>query len=70
VTLSIGDRFEAKVDRSGEHHLCTGSSTSDGTGGLKVDGKTVTARRVSWELAHGRLADGVVVKAFPNEQAW
>ncbi len=55
---SLAERFEAKVDRSGEHHLWTGSKKADGTGKLKVDGRTVTAPRAAWELAHGPVAPG------------
>jgi integrase len=69
VSLSLADRFEAKVDRVGEHHLWTGSKKSDGSGKLKVGGRSVTARRVAWELVHGPLAEGVEVKACPDEPA-
>lgn len=55
---SLADRFEAKVDRSGEHHVWLGSKKADGTGKLKVGGKTVTAPRVAWKLEHGELAPG------------
>ena len=68
LSESLRNRFEAKVDRSSEHYVLTGSRTSDG-GELKVDGKTVSARRVAWELARGALAVGVVVKACPEDQA-
>ena len=69
LSESLRNRFEAKVDRSGEHNAWTGSRTSDGAGKLKVDGKTVSARRVTWEFARGALAAGVVVKACPDDQA-
>lgn len=63
---SLRDRFEAKVDRSGDHHLWTGSKRADGTGHLKVDGRPVTARRIAWELAHGTLPTGVVGVSLPG----
>ena len=69
MSLGLADRFEAKVDRVGEHHVWTGSKKADGSGKLKVGGRTVTARRVAWELVHGPLAEGVEVKACPNETA-
>jgi integrase len=69
VSLSLADRFGAKVDRFGEHHLWTGSKKTDGSGKLKVGGRSVTARRVAWELVHGPLAEGVEVKACPDEPA-
>jgi hypothetical protein len=55
---SLEDRFEAKVDRSGDHHLWTGSKKADGTGKLKVEGRVVTAHRVAWELANGPPTGG------------
>jgi HNH endonuclease len=63
------DRFEAKVDRSGEHHLWTSSKKADGTGKLKVDGKAVTAQRVAWQLAHGPVPSGTEVMACPETKA-
>ena len=66
---ALADRFEAKVDRSGEHHLWTGAKKADGTGVMKVAGKVVTAHRVAWELAHGAPAPGARVKACSAEPA-
>lgn len=65
----LAERLAEKVDCSGEHHLWTGSKKSDGTGKMKVDGKTVTARRVAWELAHGPLPDGAEVRSCPAVKA-
>jgi hypothetical protein len=48
-------RLEAKVDRSAEHHLWTGSKKADGIRKMKVDSKAVTAQRIAWERVHGRL---------------
>jgi integrase len=64
----LEDRFEAKVDRSGEHHLWTGAKRADGAGHLKVDGRVVTAHRVAWELAHGPVPTGAQVLACPEER--
>ena len=58
---SISERFEANVDRSGEHHLWCGYVAPDGTAQIRVNGRLTTARRVAWELAHGPLARGVNV---------
>jgi integrase len=66
---ALRDRFEAKVDRSGEHHLWTGSKKAEGAGKLKVDGKAVTAQRVAWELVHGPLPPGSEVLACPDDRA-
>ena len=66
---TLRDRFEAKVDRSAEHHLWTGSKKADGTGKMKVDSKAVTAQRVAWELVHGQLPPGTEVLACPEDRA-
>lgn len=65
----LGDRFEAKVDRSGDHHVWLGAKTANGTGLLKVGGKTVTAQRVAWELVHGPLENGLEVTSCPAVRA-
>lgn len=58
-------RFEAKVDRTGEHHLWLGASKADGTGMFKLDGRPVSARRVAWELEHGSLPPQARVERCP-----
>lgn len=65
---SLEERFEAQVDRSGEHHRWLGAINADrGTGRLKVGGKHVTAHRFAWELAHGSLPAGARVLACDEE---
>jgi integrase len=64
---SLAERFEAKVDRSGEHHLWTGARLADGSGQLKANGRVTTARRVAWELSHGALSPAVEVRACPDD---
>jgi integrase len=66
---TLRDRFEAKVDRSGDHHLWTGSTKADGSGKMKVDSKAVTAQRVAWKLVHGQLPPGTEVLACPVDRA-
>jgi HNH endonuclease len=66
---TLRQRFAANVDRSGGHHLWTGSKKADGTGKMKVDSKAVTAQRVAWELTHGQLPPGVEVRACPEDRA-
>lgn len=63
---TLEERFEAKVDRSGDHHIWTGAQRANGTGFLKVAGKPVTAQRVAWELAYGELPSGASVKGCPD----
>lgn len=60
-------RFDAKVDRSGKHHLWMGAHDADGIGQIRVDGKLTTARRVAWELAHGPLPLNSRLSGCPDE---
>ena len=62
-------KFEAKVDRSGEHHLWRGATSAAGVGQIRVDGKLQTAPRVAWELAHGPLPAGARVERCPDSAA-
>jgi hypothetical protein len=66
---SLNDRFEAKVDRSGDHHFWLGAKRLDGAGKLTVDGKAITAQRVAWELANGPLSPGAAVNACREVKA-
>jgi integrase len=62
VDSEIVARFEAKVDRSGEHHLWLGARTRDGSGTFKAGGTSpVMARKVAWELVHGPVPRGAQV---------
>lgn len=63
---TLAERFEAMVDRSGDHHLWAGAlNPQRGTGRLKVAGRQVTAHRVAWELARGPVPVGMKVMACP-----
>lgn len=66
---SLQERFEAKVDRSGNHHIWTGSKRSDGTGHIKINGRPVASRRVAWEVANGALPPDAQVKSCPDNKA-
>jgi hypothetical protein len=59
----LATRLEAKVDRSGPHHLWLGARSASGSGQLRVNGKLTTARRVAWELVHGPLPEAARVVA-------
>ncbi|HSH58718.1 MAG TPA: tyrosine-type recombinase/integrase [Acidimicrobiales bacterium] len=65
--ITLAERFSSKVDRSGEHHVWTGSKKSDGSGKMKVNGRTILARRVAWELTNGELSHNVRVLACPED---
>ena len=64
---SVEERFEANVDRRGDHHLWLGSCDGDGTPQIRVDGRLTTARRLAWELARGLLPAKVTVAACEAE---
>jgi integrase len=63
----VRQRFESKVDRSGEHYLWRGACKADGTGMFKLAGRAVTARRVAWELEHGPLPAEARVERCPTD---
>lgn len=64
---SVEERFEANVDRRGEHELWLGTCDTDGTPQIRVDGRLTTARRVAWELARGPLPPKVTVAACETD---
>ncbi len=67
---SLAERFEAQVDRTGEHHRWLGARNPErGTGRLKVDGRQVTAHRFAWELTNGPVPAGARVLACAEEPA-
>ena len=56
---SLAERFEAQVDRSGEHHRWLGAINADrGTGRLKVADRHVTAHRVAVGAGERTAAGG------------
>lgn len=62
----LEERFEANVDRSGEHHVWTGAiEPGRGTGRMKVAGRSMAAHRVAWELGHGPIQQGA--RVLPRE---
>lgn len=57
----IADRFWPFVDKSNGPHACwlwTGTITRGGYGHFRVDGKLISAHRVSWELHYGEIPEG------------
>lgn len=61
---TIEDRFWRHVDKSGDCWTWTGSLKSDGYGRLGAggrSGKYLCAHRVSYELHHGVIPEGMVV---------
>src|SRR5947208_12695411 len=59
MARDLRDRFEAHVDRRGEHHIWTASTRPDtGVGRLKVSGRQMAAPQVAWELENGPVDVG------------
>jgi HNH endonuclease len=54
-------RFWAKVDKSGDCWLWKASKNHDGYGRLQVNGRAIAAHRISYEIAHGPIPDGLCV---------
>lgn len=52
-------RFWSKVDKSGECWTWTGAHDRRGYGWFKRDRKMVKAHRLSWEMVHGPIQDGM-----------
>jgi hypothetical protein len=69
AAITLAERFERKVDRSGEHHLWLGTRDAEGAGQIRVEGKPRTARSVAWELVNGSLPQGARVRGCPDESA-
>lgn len=56
----VQDRFDEKVDRSGDCWLWLGSLVQ-GYGQLMVNGRPQRAHRISWQLSHGPIPRGLFV---------
>ena len=51
--ISFMDRFEAKVDRSGDCHIWTGAKNRKGYGTIGYHGKVIYSHRAAAFMAHG-----------------
>lgn len=58
---TIEERFWAKVDKSGDCWLWTAYCMAKGYGVFGIHRTTELAHRVSWQLAHGDIPDGLFV---------
>lgn len=56
------ERLWAKVDKSGECWLWTGAQGSGGAGHMKANGGFVKVHRLAWELVHGDVPVGKVIR--------
>lgn len=59
--MTIERRFLAKVDRGGGCWTWRGAHWRSGYGRFSVDGQSVPAHRVAWELANGSIPAGMLV---------
>jgi hypothetical protein len=55
------ERFWAKVDKAGDCWEWTAAKDRDGYGQFKLDGRMRAAHRVSWEMAHGTIPEGLEI---------
>lgn len=60
-TISLADRFWAKVRKTNSCWLWTGTGTGKGHGELWQAGRMVLAHRISWELHFGPIPLGMGV---------
>ena len=54
-------RFWTKVDSRGDCWLWTGGQRGNGYGCFKVNGKVLSAHRVSWVIKHGEIPTGKLI---------
>lgn len=57
----VAVRLAERTDKSGDCWLWTGSRNGKGYGLIKDGGKTRQTHRIAWELARGRIPEGMVV---------
>lgn len=58
---TLEERFWAKVEKSDGCWLWTGAKTTTGYGSVWLDGRSVKAHRVAYELLVGRIPDGLTI---------
>lgn len=55
------ERFEAKIDTSGNCHVWIGSRSDRGYGQLRVNGRLYYAHRLAYEVSQGPIPAGLVI---------
>jgi hypothetical protein len=68
----LADRFWAKVDKSGECWIWTGSKSSNGYGNIGAGApskKILSAHRLSYEMASGQTPEGLVIDHKCHQRA-
>lgn len=56
--VDMKERFESKVDRTGDCHIWTGHVGQNGYGQISVKNKATYAHRVAWEMENGPIPEG------------
>lgn len=54
-------RFWIKVEKTEGCWLWTGATIRDGYGTITIDGRSVKAHRIAWELTYGPIPEGMLV---------
>jgi hypothetical protein len=67
--MTLRERFEAKVDKTGDCHLWTASCFHNGHGQFQLNGRPEMAHRVAWFLATGEWPKQQVnhIRKCPNK---
>jgi hypothetical protein len=60
-TPSMEERFWAKVDKTGDCWLWTAYLANTGYGQFGIGDKVYSSHRVSYEMAHGKIPEGMVI---------
>ena len=59
--IPLERRFWSKVEITDDCWLWSGAKNKDGYGSIRIEGKTVSAHRVSYELRFGSIPQGLVI---------
>ena len=69
MDADVRARFEAKIDRTGTHHIWTGSRSASDTGRMRINGRLESAPRLAWTLAHGEPPTDSTVRGCADDPA-
>jgi hypothetical protein len=58
---TIKERFFEKVYKTSDCWIWTGALTKSGYGHMVVNGKVIDSHRISYELFHGKIPDGMLI---------
>jgi hypothetical protein len=63
------ERFDAKINASGDCHIWTGARSDVGYGQIRIKGKLYYAHRLAYELERGPIPDGMVIDHMCHNRA-